>query len=158
MEETKGQWYVLRTFSGHENKVKNLIEAESTARKSIYSDPDLIHGYRALAKLGVCFDREDYINEARKQLSIQRPQLIPYLDLEIANNYLDVNDFINADEAFRRCIRGYKKLGKENAEAYLGRSTILVQMGKGIISHPEKSGGFFLSQFGHCYRIVTKKV
>lgn len=27
-EESKGKWYVVRTFSGHENKVKNIIEAE----------------------------------------------------------------------------------------------------------------------------------
>jgi transcriptional antiterminator NusG len=27
-EEITGKWYVVRTFSGHENKVKNIIEAE----------------------------------------------------------------------------------------------------------------------------------
>jgi transcriptional antiterminator NusG len=35
VEETKGQWYVLRTFSGHENKVKNLIEAELRENDSL---------------------------------------------------------------------------------------------------------------------------
>ncbi len=28
MDENLGKWYVVRTFSGHENKVKNLIDAE----------------------------------------------------------------------------------------------------------------------------------
>lgn len=28
MENTEAKWYVVRTFSGHENKVKNLIDAE----------------------------------------------------------------------------------------------------------------------------------
>ncbi len=28
MSESELRWYVIRTFSGHENKVKNLIEAE----------------------------------------------------------------------------------------------------------------------------------
>ena len=28
MENDNGKWYVVRTFSGHENKVKTLIEAE----------------------------------------------------------------------------------------------------------------------------------
>lgn len=28
MEDTAAKWYVVRTFSGHENKVKSLIEAE----------------------------------------------------------------------------------------------------------------------------------
>lgn len=28
MENTNAKWYVVRTFSGHENKVKTLIEAE----------------------------------------------------------------------------------------------------------------------------------
>ncbi len=28
MDEAELKWYVVRTFSGHENKVKNLIEAE----------------------------------------------------------------------------------------------------------------------------------
>lgn len=28
MENQNAKWYVVRTFSGHENKVKNLIEAE----------------------------------------------------------------------------------------------------------------------------------
>ncbi len=28
MENTNAKWYVVRTFSGHENKVKSLIEAE----------------------------------------------------------------------------------------------------------------------------------
>ena len=28
MDNTSGKWYVVRTFSGHENKVKNLIDTE----------------------------------------------------------------------------------------------------------------------------------
>ncbi len=28
MENSSGKWYVVRTFSGHENKVKNIIETE----------------------------------------------------------------------------------------------------------------------------------
>lgn len=28
MENSEAKWYVVRTFSGHENKVKNLIDAE----------------------------------------------------------------------------------------------------------------------------------
>jgi len=28
LENTEAKWYVVRTFSGHENKVKNLIDAE----------------------------------------------------------------------------------------------------------------------------------
>lgn len=28
MPESELRWYVVRTFSGHENKVKNLIDVE----------------------------------------------------------------------------------------------------------------------------------
>ncbi|MCK9282313.1 MAG: transcription termination/antitermination protein NusG [Melioribacteraceae bacterium] len=35
MENEKGKWYVVRTFSGHENKVKTLIEAELKDREDL---------------------------------------------------------------------------------------------------------------------------
>ncbi len=37
MESITSNWYVLRVFSGHENKVKNLIEAELLEREALAS-------------------------------------------------------------------------------------------------------------------------
>ncbi len=31
------KWYVVRTFSGHENKVKNLLEAELSDNEKLQS-------------------------------------------------------------------------------------------------------------------------
>ncbi len=37
MESTTSNWYVLRAFSGHENKVKNLIEAKLLENEALRS-------------------------------------------------------------------------------------------------------------------------
>ncbi|MEN8191210.1 MAG: transcription termination/antitermination protein NusG [Bacteroidota bacterium] len=39
-ENTQAKWYVVKTFSGHENKVKNLIDAE--LRENEYLDARII--------------------------------------------------------------------------------------------------------------------
>ena len=35
MENEKAKWYVVRTFSGHENKVKGIIDAELTDNEEL---------------------------------------------------------------------------------------------------------------------------